>query len=93
MPLLLIAVAFVALAAIAIGSFATRIVNQDRAQAAADAAALAYLVGGRGDAERIASRNDAVLVSVQVDETPPRSVTVAVRVGDRVATARATDAP
>lgn len=66
------------------------LLERQRARTAADAAALAGVSGGRGGATELARANGAVLIawSESGDE-----VTVTVRVGDRTATARATDAP
>lgn len=66
------------------------LVDRQRARSAADAAALAGVIGGRSVASEIAGRNDAVLVSwtEHGDE-----VLVTVQVGDHVASARATDGP
>lgn len=93
LPLLLVAVVFVALAAVAVAGFSTAIVSRDRAQAAADATALAFTIGGEQAARAVAGANGATLLSVVVDHRPPASVRVRVRVGDQVATARATNAP
>jgi hypothetical protein len=61
-----------------------------RARSAADAAALASVHEGRSAAERLAAANGAELVGwMRVDG----DVVVDVRVGDAVATARATAAP
>ncbi len=61
-----------------------------RARSAADAAALASLEGGHAAAEELATTNGATVVSwAQVGS----DVVVEVRVGDAVATARATNAP
>ena len=75
---------------VALAHFSGRLVDQQQAQLAADAAALAGVVGGRDAAERLAARNDGVLTVFVVtgDE-----VMVAVRVGSEVAQARATRAP
>jgi len=75
---------------VAIGHFSARLVDQQQAQVAADAAALAGVVGGRDAAERLATANDGVLTVFVVagDE-----VMVEVRVGDELAQARATRAP
>ena len=86
---LAVVVVTVVLAA-AVGRFSARLVDQQQAQLAADAAALAGVVAGRDAAERLAVLNDGVLllfVSTGVE------VTVEVRVGDVTARARATRAP
>lgn len=64
--------------------------HHQRAQAAADAAALAGVIDGRSAADSVARANGAALVawSVRGDE-----VIVVVAVADQRATARATDAP
>ena len=64
--------------------------DRERAVSAADAAALAGVVGGRDAAERLAAANGALLVGWERDG---RDVLVTVVVGGRSATARATDAP
>ena len=75
---------------VAMAHFSARLVDQQQAQLAADAAALAGVVGGRDAAERLAAGNDGVLTIFVVtgDE-----VMVEVRVGNEVAQARATRAP
>jgi hypothetical protein len=75
---------------VALERVAGDLVDAQRARTAADAAALAGVHGGRPTATRIAAANGGELVGwVDVDD----AVTVEVRVGDAVATARATDAP
>lgn len=68
----------------------TDLVDRQRAQAAADAAALAGVVEGRTAAAELAAANGGLLVawSESGDE-----VTVVVEVGGQRARARATDAP
>lgn len=66
------------------------LIDRQQARSAADAAALAGVTGGRPAASALAVSNDAVLVGWSVDG---RTVTVQVRLGDQVATARATDEP
>ena len=75
---------------VAMGHFSARLVDEQQAQLAADAAALAGVVGGRDAAERLAAANDGVLIVFVVagDE-----VMVEVRVGSELAQARATRAP
>lgn len=92
---MLVLVMFVGLAVTAALTMALMPVLQDltvrqEARSAADAAALAGVLGGSAAAYDVAGRNDAVLVSwsEQGDE-----VVVTVRVGDHTATARATDGP
>jgi Flp pilus assembly protein TadG len=65
-------------------------IDRQRAQNAADAAALAGVTGGREASERLAARNDAVLIAWSREG---RTVVATVRVGDRSASARATDEP
>jgi len=75
---------------VAIGRFSSRLVDSQQAQLAADAAALAGVVGGRDAAERLAVANEGVLTEfITVDD----EVFVEVRVGDESARARATRAP
>ena len=69
---------------------ATDVIDAARARTAADAGALAGVVGGRAEAARLVAANGGELVSWAQHG---RAVTVAVRVGDAVATARATDEP
>ncbi|MCE9621120.1 MAG: helicase/secretion neighborhood TadE-like protein [Actinomycetia bacterium] len=88
--LLLAVVVVVVVCAVAMGHFSARLIDKQQAQLAADAAALAGVVGGRVAADRLATANDAVLTDFVVtgDE-----VLVVVRVGDESARARATRAP
>ena len=74
----------------ALSSMGSRVVDRVKAQTAADAAALASLDGGRQRADEIAHKNGAVVVSWRRGPGPDE-VTVAVRVGESTATARATD--
>ncbi len=78
--------------AIAVGEFGGRLIDRTQAQAAADAAALASLDGGRAAAVRLAAENGAALVSWERGPGPDE-VTVVVRIGDSTARARASDAP
>jgi outer membrane lipoprotein SlyB len=75
---------------VAVGRLGGDIAERVRAQTAADAAALAGVVEGRGAAERLAARHGATLVRWSDDGSV---VTVEVRLGDAVVTARATDDP
>ena len=75
---------------VAVGHFSARLVDQQQAQLAADAAALAGVVGGRDAAERLAAANDGVLTDFVV---AGHEVMVEVRVGNEWAQARATRAP
>lgn len=83
-------VAVAALLVVAVASVGGRLVRRDRAQAAADAVALAAVVEGRAGAAALAARNGASLVSYQEDGD---EVTVVVAVDGERATARATDGP
>ena len=64
--------------------------DRQQARSAADAAALAGVVDGRGAAADMAAENDAVLVSWHRSGD---EVTVTVQVDGQHATARATDGP
>ncbi len=86
LALVVIAVVF----AVAMGRFSARLVDQQQAQLAADAAALAGVVGGRAAAERLATANEAVLTDFVVEGD---EVIVEVQVGGESARARATRAP
>jgi hypothetical protein len=66
------------------------IVDRQRAQNAADAAALAGVEGGREASERLAASNGGVVIAWHRSAA---EVTVTVRVDDQVAEARATNAP
>ena len=67
----------------------THIIDQTRAQIAADAAALGAIYGGESVARDIALRNGAQLVSVTIEENMVQSVVV--RIGSQYATAQARD--
>jgi hypothetical protein len=68
--------------------------DQQRAETAADAAALAGVTGGQMASARLASSNGAELVSWKSSgPIGAVTVTVVVRVGERIATARATNGP
>ena len=67
----------------------THIIDQSRAQIAADAAALGAVYGGESVAREIASRNGAQLVSSATDDNMVQSVRV--RIGRQYATANARD--
>lgn len=75
---------------IAIARLGTMILERSAAQTAADAAALAGVVSGRSVADVVAGANGAVIIAWT---TAGHTVSVTVRLGDAVATARATDAP
>lgn len=85
-----VGVALTAAITMALVPVLTDLNERQRARSAADASALAGVIGGRVAATDIAGRNEARLVSwsERGDE-----VVVTVRVGDHVATARATDGP
>lgn len=67
----------------------THIIDQTRAQIAADASALGAVYGGESVARDIALRNGAQLVSVAIEDNTVQSV--AVRIGSQYATAFARD--
>ena len=72
------------------GALSRDLIDVSRARSAADAAALASVEGGPAAAIELAAANGATLVSwAQVGS----DVVVEVRVGDAVATARATNVP
>jgi len=74
----------------ALAQFGGSVLDRSAARTAADAAALAWLIGGRAAAIETAGANGAVIVAWS---PAPHEVTVTVRRGDAVAVARATDAP
>ena len=84
------AVVLVGVLGMAVALVGGRVVDESRAQAAADAAALAAVSGGAGAAERIAVANDATIVSLV---NASGTVTVVVDVDGARATARASAAP
>ena len=86
----LVGVAVTAAALAAVTPVLGELHDRQRARSAADAAALAGVGGGRAEASRLASENGGTLVAWSDDGS---TVTVTVRVGDRNATARATDGP
>lgn len=88
---LILAVVVVAVVfTVGISRFSSRLFDTQQAQLAADAAALAGVVGGRDAAERLAIANDGVLTDFV---TTGDEIYVEVRVGDESARARATRAP
>ncbi len=87
---MLIGVALTAAVILALAPVLDDLIVRQRARSAADAAALAGALGGRAAADEVAGRNDAALVSWS---ERGHEVVVTVRVGDQVATARATDGP
>jgi uncharacterized membrane protein len=86
LPLVVLLVAFVIVVAMALARLAINTSDRVRAQAAADAAALAGAIGGRDAARAIADANNAVLVSFAQEGD---IVTVEVARGGRHAGARA----
>jgi hypothetical protein len=82
------AAAIAMVATVALGRLGGDAVSASRARAAADAAALAAVSGGEQAARELVARNGATLVSwVRTGD----EVIVTVRVGDALASARATD--
>lgn len=88
-PVVLAAVAVLAVFLTALGWFGRSVVDAARARTAADAAALAGVAGGREQAARLATANGGVLVAF---EWRGADVLVRVRVGRATAAARATGA-
>ena len=86
----LIALALGAAAVTALVPVLGELRERQRARSAADAAALAGVIEGRAAAGELAAANGGVLVGWADDG---EVVTVIVRVGERTATARATDSP
>jgi len=86
----LVAVAFTVAAGTGLARLSRDLIDVARARSAADAAALASVEGGRAAADELAVTNGATLVSW---EQVGSDVVVEVRVGDAVATARATNVP
>jgi len=89
-PLVLAVVAVVVVMLMGAARFGGRVVAQEQAQAAADAAALAGVSGGRPAADRLATVNGGELLAFAFDGLTAQAT---VRVGEAVATARATRAP
>lgn len=87
---ILIGLSITGAATVAAIPFFDAVVDRQRAQNAADAAALAGVTGGSGAAAHLAAENGAELVSWR---RSGRDVVVVVSVDGREATARATDAP
>jgi ABC-type phosphate transport system substrate-binding protein len=87
---MLVGVAFTAAVTLALLPVLTALVDHTRAQNAADAAALAGVIGGAGASSAIAAANDATVVAWS---RSGHDVTVTVQVGEQQATARATDEP
>lgn len=90
LSVMFVGVALTAAVTLALVPVLDDLVGRQQARSAADAAALAGVVGGRSAATEVAGRNDGALVgwSEQGDE-----VLVRVRVGEHVASARATGGP
>jgi hypothetical protein len=86
----LVAVAFTTAAGAGLAALSRDLIDVARARSAADAAALASVEGGPSAAEQLASANGATLVTWAQVGT---DVVVEVRVGDAVASARATNVP
>jgi ABC-type phosphate transport system substrate-binding protein len=86
----LVGVAMTAAVTLALVPVLTGLIDRQHAQSAADAAALAGVIGGRGASSVVAAANEATVVAWSRDGA---EVTVTVAVGDQRATARATDAP
>jgi predicted MarR family transcription regulator len=87
---MLVGVAMTAAVTLALMPVLTGLVDRQRAQSAADAAALAGVIGGRTASSAVAEANEAGLVAWS---RAGSEVTVTVVVGGQRATARATDAP
>jgi hypothetical protein len=86
-PFAAMVVALAVVLTLAIARLAGGLVDAARARTAADAAALAAVLGGRAAAERLAAEHHASLVQWS---RAGQDVLVTVRVGDAVVTARAT---
>ncbi len=85
-----VAVVMAGLVAVATAELGVAMVQRQRAQIAADAAALAGLEGGRTGADRLARANGGQLAEFDRDDW---TVTVTVRLGDATARASASDGP
>ena len=85
----LLSSAFTALSLGGLVIVSTHLIDQTRAQIAADAAALGVVYGGEPVAQEIALRNGAQLVSSATQDDGVQSVRV--RVGRQYATAHARD--
>jgi hypothetical protein len=88
--LVLAVIVIAALAALGAAELGTQVIHRSRARAAADAAALAGVSGGRALAARFAAANGATLISYSSDG---HQVTVVVQVVDERAAASASDQP
>ncbi len=87
---IMVSLAIVAAVAMAVITFTIGLIDRQRAQTAADAAALAGVHGGQSVSAQLAAANGATLVAWS---RSGRSVTVTVVTGDTTASARATDEP
>jgi len=85
----IVSCALTALVMMGIVAFSSDLIDQTRAQIAADASALASIYGGANGAEVVAWRNGATLLGLQVDGYSVQ--TVQVRVGRQLGTASARD--
>ena len=85
----LLSCAFTALSLGGLVVVSTHIIDQARAQIAADASALGAVYGGESMARHIASRNGAQLMSSTTQDNGVQSVRV--RIGRQYATATARD--
>lgn len=88
--LVVVVVVILVVVTAAAARFGVRLIAIEQAQIAADTAALAGVEGGARDTRRLAEANGGALVSYVGDAW---TVTVVVRHGDAVATARASRAP
>ena len=86
---LVLGCAFTALSLCGLVVVSNHIIDQTRAQIAADAAALGAVYGGESEAREIALRNGAEMVSGTTQDNGVQSVQV--RVGRQYATANARD--
>ena len=87
---MLVSVAFTAAVTMALVPVMGDLFDRQQARSAADAVALAGVLGGESASAALAIDNGATLVGWSRDG---RQVTVLVQVGDQVVTARATDEP
>ena len=88
--MVLVGVALTAAVTLALQPVLVALIDDARAQHAADAAALAGVTGGESAASSLAAANDATLVAWS---RAGQEVTVTVQVGRQRATARATNEP
>ncbi len=91
--LLLAVVVLAVLCAVGVAQLGATVVRHERAQAAADAAALAGATHGRDAAERMSELNGARLRSFVVIDSGGGTVEVTVELDGSVAVARAARAP